>query len=334
MGIRWQRGPAKEPSGGAEQPVAARDGSESARPALITVKDTPSTHAGQLVLVHSFNGFMDAGSASQIAVDHLLDSLTHRVIATFDGDSLVDYRARRPKMVYDSDHFVSAEWPDITLREVLDERGTPFLLLSGPEPDYRWREFIDAVLWLIAEYDVALTAGMIGIPWPTPHTRPVGLTVHATDPRLLEGHRSTLGMMEIPGHAQAMLELELGNVGRDALGLAVHVPHYLTQFEYPRAAIALLRGLAGSTGLELPSDGLEELARSAEEEISRQTSDSDEFQPMLRSMEEQYDLGLATPGSGEDDEPVAPPELPDADQIGAQVERFLSEMDDRGDPPR
>ena len=303
-------------------------------PPLITLVDTPSASRGQLVLVHSFSGFMDAGSASQIAVDHLLESLPERVIATFDGDALIDYRARRPKMLYDSDHFVSAEWPEITLREVLDERGTPFLLLSGPEPDYRWREFIAAVLWLIAEFDVALTAGMIGIPWPAPHTRPVGLTLHATDPRLLQGHRSTLGTMEIPGHVQAMLELHLGNAGRDALGLAVHVPHYLTQFEYPRAAIALLRGLAGSTGLVLPTDGLEEQAQSAEEEIARQTSDSDEFQPLLRSMEEQYDTGATGSLLGEDAEAMPPAALPDADQIGAQVERFLSEMDDRGDPPR
>ncbi len=303
-------------------------------PSLITLVDTPSASRGQLVLVHSFSGFMDAGSASQIAVDHLLDSLDERVIASFDGDALIDYRARRPKMIYDNDHFVSAEWPEITLREVLDERGTPFLLLSGPEPDYRWREFLQAVHWLIGEMDVALTAGMIGIPWPAPHTRPVGLTMHATDPRLLQGHRSALGVMEIPGHVQAMLELHLGQAGRDALGLAVHVPHYLTQFEYPRAAIALLRGLAGATGLVLPTDGLEEQAQSAEEEIARQTSDSDDFQPLLRSMEEQYDLGATVSGMGDDAEALSAPDLPDADQIGAQVERFLSEMDDRGDPPR
>jgi hypothetical protein len=314
MGLRRQRG--------------------SAVPGLLTLVDSPSATRGHLVMVHSFSGFMDAGSASQVAVDHLVSSLPERIIATFDGDALIDYRARRPKMIFDSDHFVSAEWPQITLREVLDERGTPFLLLSGPEPDYRWREFIDAVHWLVAELDVGLTAGMIGIPWPAPHTRPVGITMHATNKRLLKGHRSSLGVMEIPGHVQAMLELHLGKAGRDALGLAVHVPHYLTQFEYPRAAIALLRGLAGATGLVLPTDGLEEQALSAEAEISRQTSESEEFEPLLRSMEEQYDMGTAASDLFDDETPVAQGDLPDADQIGAQVERFLAEMDDRGDPPR
>lgn len=302
-------------------------------PGLITIIDAPSISNGQRVLVHSFSGFMDAGSASQIAVDHLLRTCPERILATFDSDALIDYRARRPRMTYDSDHFVSADWPQIVLREVLDERGTPFLLLNGPEPDYRWREFLDAVLWLIEDMDVALTAGMIGIPWPSPHTRPVGLTMHATNPRLLQGHTSSIGVIEIPGHIQGLLELHLDKAGKDALGLAVHVPHYLTQFDYPRAAIALLRGLAGATGLVLPTDGLEAAARSAEAEIARQTSDSDEFEPLLRSMEEQYDLGLTDGGQLGSDGSV-PGELPDADQIGAQVERFLAEMDDRGEPPR
>ena len=301
-------------------------------PDLITVVDKPSGNRGQLVLVNSFSGFMDAGSAAQIAVDHLLTSCPERVLATFDGDALIDYRARRPKMTYDTERFVDAEWPEITLREVLDERGTPFLLLSGPEPDYRWRAFLDAVLWVVEELGVTLTAGMIGIPWPSPHTRPVGITVHATNQRLLQGHTSTIGVIEIPGHVQGMLELSLGKKGRDALGIAVHVPHYLTQFDYPRASIALLRGLSGATGLVIPTDGLEDQARSADSEIDRQTAESEEFEPLLRSLEEQYDIGLTDRGFLGGEAGVGA-DVPDADQIGAQVERFLAQMDDRGDPP-
>ncbi len=295
---------------------------------LLTMHADPSPTSGQRVLVHSFSGFMDAGSAAQIAVGHLLATCPARLLATFDSDELIDYRARRPKMIYEEDHFVSAEMPQITLHEVTDERGSDFLLLSGPEPDYRWNEFIDAVARLVARFDVGLTVGLIGIPWPAPHTRPVGITVHGTDPRLLSGHVSTLGTIEIPGHVPGMLELRLGERGHDAMGLAVHVPHYLTQFEYPRAAIALLRGLAGATGLVLPTDGLEGSAAEADAEIGRQTADSDEFEPLLRTMEAQYDAGFDDTDADEG-RPAATP-LPDADQIGAQVERFLSELDGRG----
>lgn len=288
------------------------------------VLDEPSID-GTRVLVHSFSGFMDAGSASQIAVDHLLKTCETRLIAELDPDEVVDYRARRPKMTYDSDHFTGIEIPTVQLFEATDMRGSKFLLLTGPEPDYRWSEFVDCVTGLIEALGVDLTIGLIGIPWPAPHTRPMGVTFHGTRPELIAGHSSTLGELEIPGHIAAMLEFHLGECGHDAMGLAVQVPHYLTQFEYPRAAIALLRGLAGASGLSLETDELEEAAAKADEEISRQTKDSEEFPPLLQALETQYDDSLSGTGGTEDGVPQV--SMPDADQIGAQVERFLAEMD-------
>ena len=184
---------------------------------------------------------------------------------------------------------------------------------------------IDEVLEVIADLGVDLTVGLIGIPWPAPHTRPVGVTFHATKPELIRGHHSTLGELEIPGHIAALLELRLGQAGQDAMGLAVQVPHYLVQFEYPRAAIALLRALSGAAGLVLPTDELEEAAGRADAEIDRQTHESEEFPPLLTALELQYDAGVAGDADAAEEGGGSP--LPDADQIGAQVERFLSEMD-------
>ncbi|MDA9913019.1 PAC2 family protein [Candidatus Nanopelagicales bacterium] len=274
------------------------------------------------VLVHSFSGFMDAGSAAKLAVEHLLETCETRLIGEFDPDDILDYRARRPKMSYDTDHFTDVEMPTVQVHEATDFQGSKFLILSGPEPDYRWGAFTDAVLDLVEELGVELSVGLIGIPWPAPHTRPVGVTFHATKPELIAGHASTLGELEIPGHIAALLEYRLGEEGHDAMGLAVQVPHYLVQFEYPRAAIALLRGLAGATGLQLSTDELEEAAATADDEIGRQTDGSDEFAPLLSALETQYDDSL----SGTEDDPTQSA-IPDADQIGAQVERFLSEMD-------
>lgn len=268
---------------------------------------------------------MDAGSAAKIAVDHLAKSCETRLIGEFDSDAIIDYRARRPRMTFEVNKFTGVEWPTIRLHEVSDDRGARFLLLSGPEPDYRWQAFTDTVLELVEELNVDLTVGLIGIPWPAPHTRPVGVSVHATDPDLIRGHPSPLGSLEIPGHVAGLLELRLGEAGCDAMGLAVQVPHYLVQFDYPRAAIALLRGLAGAAGLSLSTDGLEEAASTAEQEIERQTQGSEEFAPLLSTLESQYDA--ATKGEVTAAGEIAGVPLLDAEQIGAQVERFLAEMD-------
>lgn len=292
----------------------------------------PSATDGRLVLVHSLSGFMDAGSAAQLAVNHLLEVCETRLIAELEPDDVLDYRARRPKMTYFNDRFTGAEVPTVTLHELTDERGSRFLLLSGPEPDYRWNAFIRATVGLVEDLGIDLTVGLIGIPWPAPHTRPVGVTFHATKPELIRGHTSTLGELEIPGHVAALLELRLGEQGHDAMGLAVQVPHYLVQFEYPRAAIALLRALSGAAGLVLPTDALEAAAEHADSEIHRQTQDSDEFAPLLTALETQYDAGVAGDADAVEEGGGTP--LPDAEQIGAQVERFLAEMDShRPDTP-
>jgi predicted ATP-grasp superfamily ATP-dependent carboligase len=291
----------------------------------------PADQDGRRVLVHSFSGFMDAGSASQLAVSHLLQTCDSTLIGEFDSDAILDYRARRPKMTYNVNMFTAAEIPSVTLHELTDQRGTRFLLLSGPEPDYRWQEFTGEIVGLERRLGVGLTVGMIGIPWPAPHTRPVGVTFHATDPDLIRGHASTLGELEIPGHVAALLELELGKSGMDAMGLAVHVPHYLVQFDYPRAAIALLRALSGSAGLVLSTDELESAAAAADAEIQRQIQESEEFAPLLQALEAQYDAGVSGDMAAAEEGGGSP--LPSADQIGAQVERFLSEMDShRPDP--
>jgi predicted ATP-grasp superfamily ATP-dependent carboligase len=292
----------------------------------------PTPTEGRRVLVHSFSGFMDAGSAAQLAVAHLLETSDSRLIGEFDPDTIIDYRARRPRMTYNVNRFTGVDMPTVRLHEVTDEQGTHFLVLSGPEPDYRWRAFTDQVLQLIDRLDVDLTVGLIGIPWPAPHTRPVGVTFHATKPELIRGHPSTLGELEIPGHLAALLELRLGEQGKDAMGLAVQVPHYLVQFEYPRAAIALLRALSGAAGLALPTDELEAAATKADSEIHRQTQDSEEFTPLLAALEAQYDAGVAGDADAAEEGGGSP--LPDADEIGAQVERFLAEMDsNRPDSP-
>ena len=57
-----------------------------------------------LVLLHNLTGFLDAGAAGSLAVGHLLSTLEHETVVSFDIDSLFDYRARRPRMTFLTDH--------------------------------------------------------------------------------------------------------------------------------------------------------------------------------------------------------------------------------------
>ena len=96
-------------------------------------------HTGDLgasVLVVSLGGLVDAGHAQRTMTDHLLTTLDHQVIASFDIDELLDYRGRRPALTFDADHFSDYDDPALVLHRVTDTEGTPFLLLAG-EKDVR-----------------------------------------------------------------------------------------------------------------------------------------------------------------------------------------------------
>ena len=288
------------------------------------VGDVPASDAPVLVL--SLEGFMDAGGAGKGLVDHLLSTLDHRVIARFDTDLLVDYRARRPEMLFVEDHFERYSAPELAIRLAHDLAGTPFLLLTGPEPDVQWERFVAAVTGLIRRFGVRLVVSVHGIPMAVPHTRPLGVTAHATRPELVTLVNPWRGEIRLPSSATALLELRLGEAGLDAMGFVAHVPHYLAESDYPDASLALLRSISAATGLQLPTDALSEAAGRIRRLVQEQVDQSEEVGRVVHALETQFDayVGGTTRGNMLADRAT----MPSADEIGAEFERFLAELGD------
>ncbi|RBY97753.1 PAC2 family protein [Blastococcus sp. TF02-8] len=278
-----------------------------------------------LVLVHDLAGDFDAASAGTLAGAHLLSALSAEVIARFDADSLVDYRARRPRMTFNSDRYESFTAPEILLYAVEDDAGETFLLLHGAEPDYAWERFVAAVGTLVDRLGVTSVVALQAIPMPVPHTRPVTVTAHATRRQLIEPYPVYWGEMKIPGSVSALLELRMGEVGVDALGVAAHVPHYLAQATFPAASLTLIEHLERLTGLRLPTDALREAAEANRTEIDEQIGRSAENTAVVAALEQQYDsFTAAREGT---DLLGAAGEVPSAEEIGAEFERFLADQD-------
>ncbi|MER7442084.1 proteasome assembly chaperone family protein [Micromonospora avicenniae] len=280
---------------------------------------------GQPVLIQALTGFVDAGNASRLAREQLLTSLEARPIATFDLDQLFDYRSRRPIMTFVEDHWESYDAPKLELHLLRDDDGTPFLLLTGPEPDVQWERFVAAVAGLGARLGVRLTVGLNSIPMAVPHTRPTGVTVHATRRELIAGHEPWLQRVQVPAGVGHLLEFRLGELGRDAIGFAAHVPHYVAQTEYPAAAEVLLASVSRATGLLLPSDELRSAAEVIRVEIDRQVAQTEDAAALVQALEEQYDA-FARGRGGKN---LLAPEmgsLPSAEELAAELERFLAEQ--------
>ncbi|MEU4568602.1 PAC2 family protein [Micromonospora sp. NPDC023956] len=287
---------------------------------------------GQPVLIQALTGFVDAGNATRLAREQLLSSLEARTVATFDVDQVFDYRSRRPVMTFVEDHWEQYDEPKLELHLLHDDDETPFLLLTGPEPDLQWERFVAAVGDLAARLDVRLTVGLNAIPMAVPHTRPTGVTAHATRRELIAGYEPWLQRVQVPGSVGYLLEYRLGQRGRDALGFAAHVPHYVAQTEYPAAAEVLLSSVSRSTGLLLPSDGLRSAAEVVRVEIDRQVAQTEDAATLVQALEEQYDAFARGRGEKNLLATESGP-LPTADELGAELERFLAEQSRPGDNP-
>lgn len=276
------------------------------------------------VLLYCLSGFVDAGYAGGGIVEHALSSLDYQELARFDTDRLVDYRARRPEMHFANGGFDSYEAPELVLYLLRDDVGSPFLLLAGPEPDVMWEAFVVAVMELIERFGVRLTVGFHGIPTPTPHTRPIGVSAHTTRPGLVPDEQLLGIELRVPASAGSLLQYRLGEMERDAVGLVARVPHYLAESAYPQSSLSLLRSLSSVTGLLLPSGALQEASEKTEELVREQVESNEQVARVVHALETQYD---AFDGGDSRGNLIAEPKtMPTADEIGAEFERFLSEF--------
>lgn len=282
-------------------------------------EETPRRFSERPILIHALDGFLGAGSAPRIAASEL-SSGQGEVLYSFDVDSFYDYRARRPLITFREDHYQDYDEPslDVVLHHDLD--GRPFLLLAGPEPDFHWESFISDVHDVVEEFDVSLTLGLGSVPMGVPHTRPLMITSHGTRPELVDRKNLWSAQVTVPSSAQALLEYRLGQLGHDAAGYVVHVPHYLAQIDYPSAALALLDAVADRTDLRFDLEELRLRQGTAMAEIEQQIADQDGGE-LLSGLEEQYDA--FTRGAAEsllaNDE-----ELPSGDELAKQFEQFLA----------
>lgn len=272
-------------------------------------------------LVVTLGSFMDAGHVQRLLDDQLLNSLDSHLLGRFDVDKLVDYRGTRPPVTFSHDHFTDYEAPRIELHQVTDAQGQEFLLLNGPEPDFRWEELAGQVDRIVEELDVRTTVLVQSIPTPTPHTRPVLVSRYASDPKLLHGNRPIFGTMRMSAGFPQMLAVRLGEAGRDVIGLGAHIPQYLAPGDYPAGVLAIMEEINGTTGLQLPTDKLQVVQTVAQTQIDQQVSQSEEIAGMVAEMERSYDEFMAEHRSLPSPDSA---DLPSADEIAAEAERFLA----------
>lgn len=277
-----------------------------------------------LPLVVALSGSTDAGNAVSQLEQYLWERCKPEELIRFDTDLLLDYRARRPLITFDEDHFTDYSPEELTLSLARDELGAPFLLLSGFEPDFRWEAFVEAVLLLVHEFEVSITTWVQAIPMPVPHTRPIVATVSGTREDLME-RSAWKPTTRLPASIVHLLEYRLHGVGEEVVGFAHLVPHYLANNEYPELLTAALDNVMAATGLLFATDEAKERAHEFRQQVDRQISENEESRDMLDNLERRFDQYVEAHGDRSSSLLGEEGTMPTADQLANELERFLAE---------
>jgi len=276
----------------------------------------------QPALVIAPDGWIDAGLAGGGAMAALLKGVDTELVATFDSEEFIDYRARRPMSVMEDGVYQDLTWPRIELRAGRDDDGHDVLVLVGPEPDSRWKAFTGAVTELAGMFGARLLVGMAGFPAPVPHTRTAPLAASASSAELALSVGVVPGTLQVPAGILAALGERLGAEGVPTIGLWARVPHYAAGMPYPDASIQLLDGLARVTGVKVDAPDLREAAGETHRRLDELASNSAQHRTLIRQLEAQFDAEV------ENQSAVAAgwANLPSGDELAAELEKFLRDQ--------
>lgn len=258
-------------------------------------------------IVAAFEGWVDAGSASTTALEHVAKGAP--AVAEFEGDLLFDYRARRPTLEIVDGRLAELTWPELVMRRARVGQHD-VLVIAGPEPDYRWREFADSMVELVARLGVVQWISLGAIPAAVPHTRPVPILGTSSRPGLLRGDVSAgpAGILRVPAAALSVLEMAIADAGVDAVGYFAQVPHYVTG-PYAPAAVELLEALGRHLGTEIANRELTEEAHELQARLNAATAADETTRTYVERLESMVDEER----------------LPSGDELISEIERFLRE---------
>ena len=263
-------------------------------------------------MVVALDRWVDAGSAATNAASILAHG--GRVVATFDADSIFDYRARRPTLEIVHGRPRSLEWPELTIRASrVGEHD--LLVFTGAEPDYRWHELSADVAGLAVQLDVSQWISLGAIPAAVPHTRPVPILGTESRAGMLQGGVAPGpdGVLRVPSAAISIFDIAVAKAGIPSVGYFAQIPHYVSG-EYPQASIDLLRVLGKHLDAELDFGRLPEEARLMRVRLDAATAREETTKTYVERLETLVDEAR----------------LPSGDDLISEIERFLREGGQQG----
>jgi predicted ATP-grasp superfamily ATP-dependent carboligase len=269
------------------------------------------------VMVCAFKGWNDAGEAASAAVSYIRGSFDAREVGSIDPEEFYDFTAVRPTVKLVEGSTREIEWPEnsFSVAPVPGAEGD-LVLLEGVEPSLRWRRFTEHVVTAAHDLGVRMVITLGALLADVPHSRPVSITGITSDEALVKRLGFEPPSYEGPTGIVGLIQQACAEAGLPAVSLWASVPHYVAAAPNPKVALALVRAFEGTAGLAVDGADLESAADDYERQVTDAVASDPEVKAFVERLETQQDEVAA-------DNPPDEGELPSADTIASDFQRFL-----------
>lgn len=269
------------------------------------------------VVVLAFMGWSDTGTVTVDVARHLVDTYdATRFLEVDPGDYYV-FTDTRPMVSVNEAGVREITWPSnegFWARVPTAEHD--LVIVSGTEPNLRWRTFSEHLSAALADLNPALVCTLVARPAATPHTRPIPVTGSSADAALAARFGLGRSMYQGPTGIIGVIHDTLRRKDVPLVSLAAGVPHYLNVAENPPATMALLRALEPMLGFAPPLGSLEREGVDFIEKVEEASQGDTQIGEYVRTLEEQYNESGAA-------EIEPPPSELSADDVLRDVEDLL-----------
>jgi proteasome assembly chaperone (PAC2) family protein len=275
-------------------------------------------------LVCAFTGWNDAGDAASAAVRFVGASLDATRFATIDPEEFYDFQATRPRIKLVEGKTREIEWPTIELYAArVPYAQRDLVLLSGPEPSFRWQTFSKLIVDLAEALGTQMVVTLGALLADVPHSKPVSITGLASDDSLVDRLGLSSASYEGPTGIVGVLHGACQEAGVPSASLWASVPHYVAAAPNPKAALALVRRLESLVGVTVDATELESAASDYERQVSLAVQSDPDVQAFVERLEK---------AAEEEEGSLDPTELPSGDSIARDFQRFLRQQGTEGGP--
>jgi proteasome assembly chaperone (PAC2) family protein len=267
-------------------------------------------------LICAFKGWNDAAESATAALEFVGEGWGASRCATIDPEEFYDFQVTRPTVRLTDGRTREIIWPELVLFEAsIDSAGRDALLLTGVEPNLRWRTLCNTVISVAGELDVEMVVSLGALLADVPHTRPVRITGIAGDPALVDRLGFSQTRYEGPTGIVGVLQDSCMRAGLQCASLWAPVPHYVAAVPSPKASLALVETLAQVIEVDVDTSELERSSAEYEERLNAAVSSDPDVKAMVERLEQQMD-----------ESEISPTNLPSGDSIAREFERFLREQ--------